>query len=143
MRDGAKVARQRGQRRFLDGGSEYEFKVHCVSPWLGEDIAAIGDLLCASGPFAIPRLVVSIVVKSVDCQSIGPFAHILKKILERPPPLADFDATPSVPAIVVGCGVFTPRPHLPPSAPCSRHKRNVQDLTTRCKRDSIAHPQRE
>ena len=90
MRDGAEVARQRGQRRFIDGKFKHPLKVHFVSQWygfegvgLGEDVAAMGVLFRASGPTAIPRLIVAIVVKPMDCLSFGPFAHVGKKILQR------------------------------------------------------------
>lgn len=127
MDDDHEVALERRERRFDDRHVECLLKIHDVSRWygfegigfwFGEDVAAMGVLFRASSPTAIPRLIVAIVVKAVDCLSFGPFAHVGKKILERAPSVAHDDAAPAIPSVFFICGVVTPLHHVPPAIVC-------------------------
>ena len=59
----------------------------------------VAPLFASGRPFAILRRVAAIVVDSFECQAFRLDAHVVKKVLEVGPALADRDATATVASI--------------------------------------------
>jgi hypothetical protein len=68
-------------------------------------------------PATISGLVVTVLVrKTVDAISVGTLSHISQEILERLPPLANFDASPRVAVGIVRVGLSATPPHFNPDS---------------------------
>lgn len=85
------------------------------------DLAGVGGLNSGSCPAAVARLVVPVVVNSVDRVPItGSLAHVREEVLEFVPSLADRDASPAVVVEIGIVGVAATRPHSHQSLPLDR-----------------------
>jgi len=76
--------------------------------------APVELVLAASGPPAIPRLVISIVVDAVDYIPLWPWPHVGSPSIVTVPPLADRDATPTVIGPLDVVRIVAPLPHTVP-----------------------------
>jgi len=97
----------------------------CLSVDRQEPIAApVRGLLLAGCPTAVGRLVVSVVVDAVDrVTPARSFSHVGQEVFERSSPsLADFDASPAVPAISDASFVLAPCDHRRPNAILVSHR---------------------
>src|SRR5260221_710578 len=79
-------------------------------------LTAICNLLFASRPAAVARLIVSVIVDAVQrMKARRPWSHICEKVGEAGPPLTDFDSSASV-VLPVSCArVVAARAHINPS----------------------------
>ena len=76
--------------------------------------AFVAGLFNCRRPAAISRRVVAIYVDAIERLFWGPVAHVGKKVLEARPPLANFDATPSIVRVLGMCGHPATAPHRYP-----------------------------
>ena len=97
---------------------------------LALDVApGIVVLLDACSPSAIARLVVPIVVDSIDGEPSGLFAHVGEKVFERiPPAVTDLDPAPAVVLPAFSLVVSTPGDHVTPDVVGRRPGIAVRDL---------------
>lgn len=95
-----------------------EFSQTCGSPVDGKYAVAssVPALIFCAGPSAIRRLVISVVIYTLNCNAIWPFSHVGKEVFKVSPSWTHFYSSSSVMLKTVIFGIRASVNHLGPRA---------------------------